>query len=30
MLVFEVENADLIGWPKPAPPAKKGVGKRKK
>lgn len=30
MLVFDVEKDDVIGWPKPAPPAKKAPAKRKK
>jgi hypothetical protein len=30
MLVFEVENADLLGWPKPEPPVRKAAPKRAK
>ena len=30
MLVFDVEKEDVVGWPKPAPPAKKAPAKRKK
>ena len=29
MLTFDVEAANLVGWPAPAPPAKKGVGVKK-
>ena len=28
MLVFEVDNADVIGWPKPEPPARKAAPKK--
>jgi len=30
MLVFDVDNADVVGWPKPEPPAKKAPSRKKK